>query len=162
LQVLELAKAYLNAIPIQDEVPVAIEKRYETPLIDPATGEDFGIPLVGVVDLVLQEQSGGVIVDLKTSATSTLCELQHELQLTSYAYLFRETSEQSELRCEVRQLVKTKVPKIMTHRFPTRSDDHFSRFFGLIREYLDALDRGIYNYRPGWACGMCDHNGSCC
>jgi hypothetical protein len=161
-QVLELVTAYLNSIPIQDEVPIAIEERYEVPLIDPTTGEDFGIPLVGVVDLVLKEQSGGVIVDLKTSATSTLCELQHELQLTSYAYLFRETTEQHELRCEVRQLVKTKTPKIMTHRFPTRSDDHFCRFFGLVREYLDNLDRGIYNYRPGWACGMCDHNGMCC
>ena len=161
-QVLDLVAAYLTSIPIQEETPIAIEKRYEVPLIDPSTGEDFGIPLVGIVDLVLQENSGGVIVDLKTSATSTLCELQHELQLTSYAYCFREAMEQNELRCEVRQLVKTKTPKIMIHRFPMRSDEHFSRFFGLVREYLDALDRGIYNYRPGWACGMCDHCGTCC
>jgi RecB family exonuclease len=161
-QVLDLVTTYLTATPFQTETPIAIEKRYEVPLIDPTTGEDFGIPLVGIVDLVLQEESGSVIVDLKTSATSTMCALQHELQLTSYAYCFREVMEQNELCCEVRQLVKTKTPKIMTHRFPTRSDEHFSRFFGLVREYLEALDRGIYNYRPGWACGMCDHYGSCC
>ena len=161
-QVLDLVTAYMNAIPIQSETPVAIEKRYEVPLIDPTTGEDFGISLVGIVDLVLNEEHGSVIVDLKTSATSTLCTLQHEVQLTSYAYCFREVMEQDELGCEVRQLVKTKVPKIMTHRFPTRSDDQFIRFFGLVREYLDTLDRGVFNYRPGWACGMCDHCGTCC
>ena len=33
-------------------------------------------------------------------------------------------------------------------RFPMRSDEHFGRFFGLIREYLDALDKGVFNYRP--------------
>jgi hypothetical protein len=161
-QVLDLTTAYLNATPSQDETPIAVEKRYEVPLIDPATGEDLGIPLVGIVDLVLQEETGSVIVDLKTSSSSSMCELQHELQLTAYAYCFREAMEQNELRCEVRQLVKTKTPKVNVHRFPTRSDEHLSRFFGLIREYLEALDKGIYNYRPGWSCSMCDHYGVCC
>ena len=118
--------------------------------------------IVGIVDLVLQEECGHVIMDFKTSSTSSLCELQHELQLTSYAYCFREAMGQNELRCEVRQLVKTKTPKVQTHRFPMRSDEHFSRFFGLIREYLDALDKGIFNYRPGWGCSMCEHCSTCC
>jgi len=138
-QVLHLAKAYMDSIPIHTETPIAVEQRYEVPLIDPLTGEDFGIPLVGIVDLVLQEESGSVITDFKTSSTSSLCELQHELQLTSYAYCFREVMERNESGCEVRQLVKTKVPKVQTHRFPMRSEEHFSRFFGLIREYLDAV-----------------------
>jgi hypothetical protein len=161
-QVLDLVTAYLTATPIQDETPIAIEKRYEVPLIDPSTGEDFGIPLVGIVDLVLQEECGSIITDFKTSSTSSLCAMQHELQLTSYAYCFREAMQQNELRCEVRQLVKTKTPKVQTHRFPSRSDEHFSRFFGLIREYLNALDKGVFNYRPGWTCSMCDHYGMCC
>ena len=161
-QVLDLVTAYLDSIPIQQEMPSVIEKRYEVPLVDPSTGEDFGIPLVGIVDLVLQEECGHAIVDFKTASSSSLCELQHELQLTAYAYCFRETTGQDELRCEVRQLVKTKTPKVNVYRFPTRSDEHFSRFFGLIREYLDALDRGVFNYRPGWSCSMCEHYGMCC
>jgi len=161
-QILDLATAYLTATPIQDETPIAVENRYEVPLVAPLTGEDFGIPIVGIVDLVLQEDCGGVIVDFKTASTSSMSALQHELQLTAYSYCFRETMEQNELRCEVRQLVKTKTPKVNVHRFPTRSDEHFTRFFGLIREYLDALDKGIYNYRPGWQCSMCDHHGTCC
>jgi len=161
-QILDLATAYLTSTPIQKETPIAVENRYEVPLVDPLTGEDFGIPIVGIVDLVLQEDCGGVIVDFKTASTSSMSALQHELQLTAYAYCFREATEQNELRCEVRQLVKTKTPKVNVHRFPTRSDEHFSRFFGLIREYLDALDRGVYNYRPGWSCSMCEHHGMCC
>jgi putative RecB family exonuclease len=161
-QVLDLVTAYTSSIPIHGETPIAIEQRYEVPLIDPATGEDFGIPLVGIVDLALQEEHGSVIVDLKTSAASSFCTLQHELQLTAYAYCFREVMNRNELGSEIRQLVKTKTPKVQAHRFPTRSDEHFNRFFALIREYLDALDRGVYNYRPSWACGMCDHYGTCC
>ena len=162
-QILDLVTAYMNSTAIHEETPFAVEKRYEVPLIDPSTGEDFGIPLVGVVDLILDEERGSVIIDLKTAATSSMCELQHEFQLTAYAYLFREVTGLDELRCEVRQLIKTKVPKVQTHQFPTRSEEHFSRFFGLVREYLDALDRGVYNYRPSWTCNtMCDHYGTCC
>jgi hypothetical protein len=161
-QILDLVKAYFNSIPIQDEVPIAVECKYEVPLINPLTGKDFGIPLLGVVDLVLKEDCGNVITDFKTAATSTLCELSHELQLTAYAYLFREATGQEELRCEIRQLIKTKTPKIMTHRFPRRTDEHFARFFGLIREYIDALDKGVYNFRPSWTCGtMCEHYTAC-
>ena len=161
-QVLSLVTSYLESVAIQNERPVAIEKRYEVPLIDPLTGEYFGIPLVGVIDLVLEEESGYVITDFKTASSSSLCEMQYELQLTAYSYLVRNIIEEDETRCEVRQLVKTKVPKVNVYRFSRRTEEHFNRFFGLIREYLDALDKGIYNYRPSWQCSMCDHYGSCC
>jgi len=161
-QILDLVQAYLSSIPVQDEKPIAIEKRYEVPLIDLATRENLGIPLVGVLDLVLNEDCGQVIVDFKTSATASISDLAHEIQLTAYAYLFREATEGEELRSEIRQLVKTKVPKIITHRFPRRTDEHFTRFFGLVREYLDALDRKVFNYRPSWTCGtMCEHYVTC-
>ena len=29
----------------------------------------------------------------------------------------------------------------------------------VMREYLDALDSGRFNYRPGFGCGMCDFQG---
>jgi putative RecB family exonuclease len=161
-QVLDLVSAYFTTTPIHNEKPIAVEKRFEVPLIDPATGENLDIPLVGIVDLVLQEDGDNVLVDFKTSSTSSCCALQHELQLTAYAYLFSEATEQYESACEVRQLVKTKVPKILTYRFPSRTDEHFTRFFGVVREYLDAMDKGIFNYRPGFMCSMCENYGTCC
>jgi putative RecB family exonuclease len=160
-QVLDLTTAYLETVPVQEERPVAIEKRYEVPLVTPQ-GEDLGIPLVGIVDLIIENEHGHIIVDFKTSATSSICEMQHELQLTAYSYLFRSIMDEHELHSEIRQLIKTKVPKVQCSRFPRRSKEHISRFFDLVREYLDALDKGVYNYRPGWTCSMCDHYGTCC
>jgi hypothetical protein len=160
-QVLDLVTAYLNATPIQNEVPVAVERKFEVPLITPS-GEDLGIPLVGIVDLILREGNDNVIIDFKTSSTASISDLAHELQMTAYAYLVREVLGQQESYCEIRQLVKTKTPKIMTHRFPRRTDEHFNRFFGLIREYLEAIDRKVFNYRPSWTCNsMCEHYISC-
>ena len=161
-QVADLVRTYLSETDIASEKPLAVEQRYEVPLVDPLTGEDFGLPLVGVVDLILDGESGPVIVDFKTAASaSSNCELQHEIQLTAYSYLIRQVFGVNESALEIRQLVKTKTPKIVVHRFPPRTDEHFARFFGIVREYLDGIDRGVFNYRPSWTCGTCEHNGSC-
>ena len=88
-QVLGLVTAYLESVVVQNERPVAIEKRYEVPLIDQLTGEYFGINLVGIVDLITEEESGYVITDFKTASSSGISEMQHELQLTAYSYLVR-------------------------------------------------------------------------
>ena len=161
-QVHDLAAAYLREIDIETEKPLAVEKRYETPLIDPLTGEDLGVPLVGIIDLLLETKNGLTLIDFKTAASaSSACAVQHELQLTAYSYLIRQLLDREESALEIRQLVKTKVPKIVVHRFPPRTDEHFRRFFDLVREYLDHLDRGVFNYRPGFGCMMCDQAGTC-
>ena len=71
-------------------------------------------------------------------------------------------SEQTEAGLQIRSLVKTKTPKIEIHGYPARTDAHFRRLFAVIREYLDALDSGRFNYRPGFHCGMCDFATSHC
>ena len=53
-QVSDLVRAYLETVP-KDEKPMAVEVAAEAPLVDPFTGEDLGIPLVGVIDLVLEQ-----------------------------------------------------------------------------------------------------------
>jgi hypothetical protein len=123
----------------------------------------LGVPLVGIVDLVTGDSDCAVIVDFKTSARSSEpLEVVHELQLTSYSLLFRQLSGQAEAGLEIRTLVKTKVPKIQFHAYPARTEKHFARLFAVIREYLDALDTGRFNYRPGFHCGMCDLRYSKC
>ena len=54
-----------------DEKPLAVEAAVEVPLVDPFTGEDLGMPLVGVIDLVLDSEDGPVIIDYKTAARSS-------------------------------------------------------------------------------------------
>ena len=162
-QAMDLVSTYLQQVPADEPRPLAVEVAMEAPLVDPETGEDLGIPLVGIVDLILDDKAGPTIIDFKTAARSAEpLEVIHEIQLTSYAFLLRHVSTGNEAGLEIRSLVKTKAPKIETHRYLPRTDAHFRRLFAVVREYLDALDRGQFNFRPSWGCGMCDFRDSHC
>ena len=142
-QAVDLVAAYIRQMPADEPKPLAVEVAVEAPLIDPWTGEYLGLPLVGVMDLVLDDADGPLVCDFKTSARSgEPLETAHEVQLTSYSLLFRHSQGHDEGGLEIRSLVKTKTPKIETHRYPARSDLHFRRLFAIIREYLDALGAG--------------------
>jgi putative RecB family exonuclease len=161
-QATNLVKAYLAQAP-ENERPLAVEVAVEALLVDPTTGEDLGIPLVGVIDLVLDYEEGPLVIDFKTTARSSEpLEVAHEVQLSSYSYVFRHGSSFPEAGLEIRSIIKTKVPKIEFHHWPARTEAHFRRLFAVIREYLDALDSGRFNYRPGWGCAMCDFRESHC
>jgi hypothetical protein len=153
----ELLRAYLAKVAGEAAHPLAVETALNAPLVDPRSGEDLGIPLVGVLDLVLVEESQPVIVDFKTAARADeLSELLHEVQLGCYAHLFRQATGTTEAALEIRRLVKTKVPQVLFHRWPPREAGHFGRLFAVIRAYLDDLDAGRFVYRPGQHCSYCD------
>jgi putative RecB family exonuclease len=157
----DLVKAYLAYAPADEKVQ-AVEVALESPLIDPETGEDLGMPLVGVVDLVLDYEGGPLICDFKTaSRSSEPMQIANEIQLTSYAYLLRHHNRWAESGLEIRSLIKTKTPKVEFHPYPPRTDAHFRRLFAVVREYLEALDRGRWNYRPGFGCALCDYRREC-
>ena len=117
-QVADLVRAYLDAVP-KDEKPLAVEVAAEAPLVDPITGEDLGMPLVGVIDLVLDSEAGPVITDFKTAARSSEpMEITNEIQLSSYAWLHRQITGQQEGGLEIRSLIKTKMPKVRVPSLP--------------------------------------------
>jgi hypothetical protein len=156
-QTVSLVGAYLAELPSDEPKPLAVEAAVEAPLVDPDGNENLGIPLVGVMDLVLPELAGPVIVDFKTTARSgEPLEVTHEIQLSCYSYLFRRSSQQAESALEIRKLIKTKAPKYETHRYPAREERHYRRLFSVIRAYLDDLDAGRFVFRPGVGCSMCD------
>ena len=162
-QAIGLVQAYLDQHDTDEGFPVAVESPLECPLIDPDTGEDLGIALFGFVDLVLESPIGFVIVDFKTSARSAApLEIAHEIQLSCYAYAFRHVYGETEHELQIRSLIKTKSPKVETHRYPARDDSHFRRLFAVIRAYLDDLHSNRFVYRPGWTCSMCDFRDTHC
>ena len=162
-QAIELVGTYLAQVPADEPRPLAVEATLEAPLIDPNSGENLGIPLLGVADLILGPATSARICDFKTSSKAAPPhEITHELQLTSYAWLFRQTTGQSESGLEIRSLIKTRSPKVEAHAYPARTGRHFARLFSVIREYLDALDSGRHNFRPGGGCAMCDFRESHC
>jgi len=162
-QTIDLVAAYLLAVPADEPRPLAVEAAVEAPLVDPVSGEDLGIPLVGVIDLVLEEAAGPLVTDFKTAARSNAAlEITHEIQLSSYSYLLRHSLQRREAGLEIRSLVKTKVPQIQFQRYTARTEQHFRRLFAAIRAYLEDLDRGSFVYRPGLGCSMCDYRHAHC
>ena len=162
-QAVDLVTVYLQQMADALETPLAVETSMEAPLVDPETGEDLGIPLMGIVDLITDNRDGPSIIDFKTAARSSPPhEITHEIQLTSYAYLFRESTGGEEGGLEIRSIIKTKTPKIDFHRYQARSERHFRRLFSVIRAYLDDLDSGRFVFRPGFGCMMCDHRNEHC
>lgn len=162
-QTMRLVSAYMAQLSPTEPRPLAVETTLESPLVDPATGERLGIPLLGVIDLVLDDAAGPAIVDFKTASRGgELAEILHEVQLTSYAYLFRQVAGCDESRLEIRSLVKTKVPKIKSHAYGPRNDKHFGRLFAVIRAYLDDLDGERFIYRPNMTCSSCEFRSTHC
>ena len=162
-QAVDLVAAYMEHTADAQERPLAVETSMESPLIDPDNGEDLGIPLMGIVDLITNGRDGPSVVDFKTSARSSPPhEITHEIQLSSYAYLFRQATGDEEGGLEIRSLIKTKTPKVVIHAYPSRSDAHLRRLFAVIRAYLDDLNAGRFVYRPGFGCAMCEHRDSSC
>jgi hypothetical protein len=158
-----LVGAYLGQVDPDEALPCVVEAAMEAPLVDPTTGENLDIPLVGIVDLVLDEPTGPLVVDFKTAARGGAPhEIAHEVQLSSYAYLLREAARQEPSSLEIRQLIKTKVTKIEYHRFSRRDARHFRRLFAVIRHYLDAIDSNKFAYRPSLACASCEWREGAC
>ncbi|MGE0535175.1 MAG: RecB family exonuclease [Pirellulales bacterium] len=162
-QTQRLVAAYLAQVPAAEPQPLAVEAAIEAPLVDPQTSEDLGLPLVGIIDLVLPEADGPTIADFKTSARGGQpLEVTHEVQLSSYSYLYRYHAAEPEGALEIRSLAKTKTPRIECYRYAPREARHVRRLFAVIRAYLDALDSGRFVFRPGWGCSKCEFRGLPC
>ncbi len=111
-QAVDLVAAYMEHTADVLETPLAVETSMEAPLVDPATGEDLGIHMLGIVDLITDNRDGASIIDFKTSARSSPPhEITHEIQLSSYSYLYRQATGDEEGGLEIRSLIKTKTPK---------------------------------------------------
>ncbi len=162
-QTAALVSAYLDQVSSAESRPLMVETSLDAPLVDPDTGENLGLPLVGVLDLVLDDPLGPTIVDFKTASRGgEIGEILHEVQLTSYAYLYRDVVNRREAGLEIRSLIKTKSPKIETHPYAARTERQMRRLFAVIRAYLDDLDCGRFVFRPGLTCGSCDFRDSHC
>ncbi len=162
-QAIDLVKTYLHEVADDEPPPLAVERAVEAPLIDPVNGENLGLPLVGVIDLVLPAPEGPLITDFKTAARGgELLETAHEIQLSSYSYLHRHVMHATESGLEIRRLIKTKLPRVETHRYPARTIRHYRRLFSVIRAYLDDLHAQRFVFRPGLSCTSCEFRDTNC
>ena len=111
-QVADLVTAYLAYVPADEPRPLAVETAVEAPLVDPMTGEDLGIPLVGIMDLVLDAPAGPVIATLRRRrGVPSRWRSSTRSSLPPTPTCSGSCAQQQEAGLEIRSLVKTKVPE---------------------------------------------------
>jgi len=57
-QAADLVRVYLTLMADANDIPLAVETTLQQSLVDRTTGEDLGIPLLGVLDLILDDRDG--------------------------------------------------------------------------------------------------------
>lgn len=148
-------RAYLDSQVIpEDEAILAVEVRLE------ATFDGLP-PLVGIVDLV---REGGVIVDFKTTAKTPdleVTEFTHDLQLTTYAVLFRETTGFREQGVQLHHIVKTKTPKVVVQDIEDIDDAKVAGFKEVLHHFVRSVEKEDWSASPNFMCGGCDYFQQC-
>lgn len=169
-----LVKVYFGRF--GQERPMASELHLDETLINPITGEAYQRPvfngiepgdlgLYGIVDSLLDEGDGLVVVDYKTtsrtSADSSIM-LTHRMQLLCYAYLMQRASDKPVKALEIRQLVRKKEPDIAVTRVPIPPKPSYAPMFMAVESLLASLQSGAFLARYGWHChGTCEGYGLC-
>jgi putative RecB family exonuclease len=124
-------------------------------------GGDLPLPLVGVVDLVVE---GHTPVDYKTAAATPNTEdesWQHEIQMTAYNLLLRDATGEEPGPGELVHLVKLKSPKIIKQVLPPVTQTQIERFKALADVYVDGVSREDYHPSPGMSCRWCSYRAQC-
>lgn len=158
------------------EKPIANELHLDEPLTNPSTGEVYQRPrlpgiepgelsMYGIVDSVLEEPDGLVVVDYKvtarTSADSSVM-LTHRMQLLCYAWLMSRASDRPVKALEIRQLVRKKQPDISVTRVPVPATISYKPMFDAINALLASVNSDSYLSRYGFLChASCEGYGLC-
>jgi len=152
-----LVDFYLKRTPIPaNEMAEGVEVSVEADL------SQHGLPrLIGVLDLV---RAGGRIVDFKTVAQTPTDEKaihNNEVQLTSYALLYRANTGKTESGRDLHQLVKTKTPKLIVTQQGPMTEAQRTRLFKQLESYVSGVDRQDFVPSPGMQCAMCSYFNEC-
>lgn len=151
-----LCDTYIRqAAPMAETKPDAVEVSIEADL------SSKGLPrLIGVLDLV---QNGGII-DFKTCSSTpnpTTVEHLHEIQVSSYAVLYRHNTGKKETGLALHHLVKLKNPKLCVTSMPPMSQHQETRLFHLMDLYQSELALGDFYPSPSHACMGCEFFTEC-
>lgn len=138
----------------------AIESPFEVSIYDPDTGEVLDESLVGVFDLVINEDGNRVIVDHKSGSKKwTQAQFSEELQASGYSLAAQELG-WGEVGIRFQVLTKAKSPQLQIEnviRGPTEEKDFLTTAVGVLR----AIDAGISFPIRSWACRSCGYQAAC-
>lgn len=140
-----------------DEIKGA-EVPFHVPLLNTSTGEELGIPLEGIIDLIEKDD---VIVEFKTSNRSMDPEsLNDFLQLTAYSYAYRVLFGKEPQMLKVINFVKARTPKMVVIE-TSREERDYKRLFYIAREVVKGINSGHFFPKQSFMCKDCEYGGLC-
>ena len=126
---------------------IAIEVPFEFRLENPETGDEFPIPIKGVIDLIEEDESGTLwVVDHKTSSRAfSEHQLNADLQLMIYAAAVAQLDsfQDREKRYRFDVLTKTKKPKFLQYRL-YKDDLDRRKLYRMVTEMWKAIEAGAF------------------
>jgi putative RecB family exonuclease len=128
-------------------------------------GESTDIKLIGIIDLLLMDDSGELtVVDNKTAAKpKSQGTVDDDLQFSAYAYLCasnRLTFPTAPIKCRMDVLRKLKTPKF-EHYHTVRTADHRKRFAKIANVVLKGIENRVFLPNKSWLCSDCGFTKAC-
>lgn len=155
-----LAEVLYKSIDREAQV-VAVDLEQTVPLFD-EQGREMAKPLQVVMDLVVKENGGEVVVDLKTSRQRfSEDKLLWDMQPTCYLYA-RSTSGQRGLSFRYDVLLKkAKNPEFVQYAGIRRSQKDVRQMVAIIKTIDRAIKAGIFLPNRGMFCSGCGYEPLC-
>ena len=143
---------------------LGVELPLGTELYD-ENGFETGLLIIGVIDLLLQDQQGNVIaIDHKTASRAyQQADVESDLQLSAYAYLLRDNlyaKVDQDIECGFDVLRKLKKPKVEPHR-TRRTTEDIQRFHKTALAVARGIESKAFMPNRSWACAECSHRDAC-
>lgn len=129
------------------------------------TGQPTDFKLAGILDLVLRDKNGEIlVVDNKTAAKPiSKSSADDSGQLTAYAYLLASNKyvfPTAPVKCRFDVLRKLKTPNV-EQVSTIRNAKQRKQFAKVANAVLSAIDAGIHMPQPSWMCGDCAYSNAC-
>ena len=126
--------------------------------------EGLEVPIVGVMDLVEEDEAGNIIItDFKTSSHAySKDEIDKSFQLTIYYMAARRNGfANREILLRFDCLIKTKTPKFQQY-WTVRTEEDEKRAIRKIRSVWEGIQKGVYIPNDtSWKCGYCAFKNHC-
>lgn len=159
-----LLRAFYDTVGLDGMRIVDAELPLSATLYD-ENGMDQGIRLVGVIDLLLMNEAGELIViDHKTAAQKkSQAAVDDDTQMTAYAYLLASNKyvfPTAPVQCRFDVLRKLKTPK-MEFYHTTRTAADRKRFAKVASCVLAAIEKRVFIPQKSWMCADCQYAKAC-
>lgn len=145
----------------KDVVVKAVEQPFTITLFEPDTGEVQEEKLVGVMDLVTEENGVTTVVEHKTAAKKYGADqLRFDHQVTAYQLGMREQFGFNDVGLKYQVITKAKNPQVQVENV-TRSMSDEDDFRRVALGVLKSIDAGVSYPVRGWQCRSCPYQSAC-